>query len=281
MSARRADVPSLAAVLGAIALARHMLPGPDESPANGTVAAPARPDPWAHRRAEPRPLAAAWTLFLLGVGLVTIGPMGLAGLSSWDAYRPAARTMVVLMVVGIVVLWPMLRLCQEAPARPGRACLADALVILIPAQIVLWPQCWPWMADWPVRVVATVAAGVTAWTLITGALLAVALDRGARAPDAAWRTLWMLAFLVLAFAGLLIDVAAGSPADASLDVPGSPWKLASPIGLVHDCLAGRPWSGRPATIWPSHVAAAGWSLGSGLTLWGFYGLLMAGRPGRA
>ena len=48
-----------------------------------------------------------------------------------------ARIMLEVVTVGIVVLWPMVRLSQEAPKRPVRALLLDSSVILVPAQAVL------------------------------------------------------------------------------------------------------------------------------------------------
>src|SRR3954462_11462228 len=133
----------------------------------------APPDPWAHRRGEPRTFAAMWLLFLFAATILSVGAVGLFGLVSTDVYRPAARVMLEIVTVGIVVLWPMVRLSQEAPRFPLRALLGDCLVILAPTQAVIWPQALSWMAGWPTQVVGIAAALVTGWGAIIAGLLAL------------------------------------------------------------------------------------------------------------
>src|SRR5262245_41002258 len=129
----------------------------EPAPADAAPASPAPPvpaidftaapsDPWAHRRGEPRTLAALWLLFLFAATILSVGAVGLFGLVSTDVYRPAARVMLEIVTIGVVVLWPMVRLSQEAPKFPLRAMLGDCLVILLPTQAVIWPQALTWMA---------------------------------------------------------------------------------------------------------------------------------------
>src|SRR5882724_1214791 len=112
----------------------------EAAPAPSSAAAPppelhATPDPWAHRRGEPRTFAAIWILFVFMATVVTIGAVGVFGILSTDVYRPAARGLLEIVTVGIVVLWPMVRLSQEAPAHPFKAMLVDLLVVVLPAQV--------------------------------------------------------------------------------------------------------------------------------------------------
>src|SRR5262245_56761146 len=73
----------------------------------------APPAPWSHRRGEPRTFAAIWLLFLFAATILSVGAVGLFGLVSTDVYRPAARVMLEIVTVGVVILWPMVRLSQE------------------------------------------------------------------------------------------------------------------------------------------------------------------------
>src|ERR1043166_1453153 len=114
-------------------------PAPEASATPGEPPVrPLVPDPWAHRRGEPRTFAALWLLFLFAATILSVGAVGIFGLMSTDVYRPAARVMLEIVAIGVVVLWPMVRLSQAAPAFPLRAMLGDAVVVLVPAQAVIW-----------------------------------------------------------------------------------------------------------------------------------------------
>lgn len=148
--------------------------GPVDTDVHAEPAAPqASVDPWAHRRGEPRIFAFFWTLYLLASVVGSV--MWLAGSASLqpDAYGPAARIMLVAIAVGVTILWPMTRLCQEAPQRPLRACIVDTIVVVAPVQMVVWPLAF--LAAWPVDVIAATAALLGVWGMMTGALLANAL----------------------------------------------------------------------------------------------------------
>ncbi|GJQ31067.1 MAG: hypothetical protein HBSAPP03_29510 [Phycisphaerae bacterium] len=147
-------------------------PPPTEEP---TPDVSARTDRWAHRRGEPRTFAAAWIVFLFTAAIVALGAGGSLGLVATDAYRTSARVLMVLAGVGVGVLWPLLRLSQEAPRHPARAALRDLVLVLAPLQAIIWPQALPWMAAWPLEVVAALAGLFTAWALVVSGVLAMTL----------------------------------------------------------------------------------------------------------
>ncbi|MFG0259664.1 MAG: hypothetical protein ACF8LK_04850 [Phycisphaerales bacterium JB041] len=203
---------------------------------------------WAHRRGEPRIFAFFWTLYLL---LATVGAFWTAGApGSHDALamRPAARSLLAAITVGIALLWPMTRLSQTAPSeRPGRvakAIVQDMMVLLIPAQAVIWPQIA--MSAWPLPVVAALAASLAAWTLMIGGVLALGLSltRGGRG----W---WMLVLVALAGLGPLVAIGPlGGTAhgDGSFDW----WWMTSPVTSGFEISRDRLWTGAAAAVSAGH-----------------------------
>ncbi|QKK07797.1 MAG: hypothetical protein HND58_06155 [Planctomycetota bacterium] len=61
------------------------------------------------------------------------------------------------------------------------------MVLLIPAQAVIWPQIA--MSAWPVPVVAALAASLAVWTLVIGGVLATGLNMAGPGSGRGW---WML-----------------------------------------------------------------------------------------
>jgi len=154
------------------------------------------PDPWAHRRGEPRVFALFWAVYLLGSAAATVFAVREFGFLDSSTFRPAVRALLVLTALGVCALWPMVRLSQAPPRSPVAASIADCVVILIPAQGVLWPMVW--LANWPWEIGAGLAALFTAWTLFVGAVLALSTSgTGILA-----RTVWML---------IVLAVTAGAP----------------------------------------------------------------------
>lgn len=236
-------------------------------------AAAAKVDRWAHRRAEPRALAFVWMLFLIGASLLTVGAQGVFGLIAPDVYRPGARLFLCVLGVGVSIVWPMIRLSQYAPARPVRSTLLDALVVLGPTHAVIWPQALPWMAAWPLRACATLAAIFTAWGMLVAALLMVAYGTRARDRDypapSVPRGVWMIVFVVLAFASPLAGLpsAFSSPPTDPWDVWA--WALFSPITAAFEVARDRSWTGSAVAPMAEHAAAA-WvilAIGAGALGW--------------
>lgn len=195
------------------------------------------PDPWAHRRGEPRVFAFFWTLYVL---------LAVAGSVSWVArfapvtagsYAPAARIMLLVVAVGATVLWPMTRLCQASPGRGAAAnALADVLVVLIPLQMIIWPLIF--LAQWPARTVAALAALCAVWVALVGAVLALALGERSQSPrDPALlaRSLWMMLILLLVLGAPFVLMIIGKNAPVWLP-------MLSPLSAVSD-VTGQGMSG--------------------------------------
>lgn len=134
-----------------------------------------RGDPWAHRKGEPRPLALLWAVYLMGAALLTIFTVRSLGVPSTWQFVAACRGMIVMVALGLVVLWPTVRLSQEFPVRRWRSIGGDLLVLLLPIQAALWPM--PLLTHWPASVMAGLTATVMSWALLVAALLGVAYAR--------------------------------------------------------------------------------------------------------
>src|SRR6185369_3852974 len=102
-----------------------------------------------HRRAEPRLFAFLWTVYLIVVVLTGTAAMGQGGFLSLSALGPRARFILVAIIAGATVAFPMVRLSQvRAPHHVVSASFQDAIVVIVPIQMVLWPLQvlvgWPW-----------------------------------------------------------------------------------------------------------------------------------------
>jgi len=217
---------------------------------------------WDHRRAEPRMLALLWTIYLFAATLLTFASAGLLGFVTPDSYRPSAKSLLLLIFLGATVFWPMLRLTQMPPrSHIARACLKDAMVIIAPAQAIIWPQMF--LAHWPFQVLVYTAIAMTGWVLLCAALLARAL--GESRPS---RGGWMFVFLALGAAApalILVHAAVtgGLPEHDGVRWlwMGSPWTV--PFELTRD----RPWTGAAAITLPGHRVAAWGTLAIGMAAW--------------
>lgn len=216
-------------------------------------------DPWAHRRAEPRPFALMWTGYLLLATAAALGPIAATHFLTPDVYRPAATVLMVSACLGVVVFWPMIRLSQEVPdRRVSRSVLLDMLAILVPLQATIWPQAIPALANWDVQVAGAIAVHSVAWLAATGGLLTIALlharhSERSRGWTRGVRTAWMAGFVVLASAGWAVSVIVASSPPLVETVGPALW---SPASAVMDMTSDRSWRGRPAVIVPEHWRAA-------------------------
>ncbi|XVJ60165.1 MAG: hypothetical protein HEQ23_12525 [Tepidisphaera sp.] len=240
---------------------------------------PTRVDKWAHRRVEPRGLALVWTLYLLGVTMVCFWTPALStGLDALSG-RYSARLVLVAVGFGMAVLWPMLRLCQTFPNEGGlRGVGKDLVVMIIPTQAVIWPLAF--LALWPLSVAACVAASSLGWTLVVGALLAMALGGAGRERQRSSfrRIAWMVVILAVAArpSGMYV------PPIAVGDVPSSDvvdlWSMLSAVSAPLSMTV--PPQGRAEWLLPGHWAAVGvtWALAGGL--WLVAAALVGGGPAR-
>jgi hypothetical protein len=239
---------------------------PAREPGSTSPRSPA--DPWAHRRGEPRTFAAAWILFLFAVAVIALAGVGVAGLVSVDVYRSASRVMMVAAGAGIGLVWPMLRLSQEVPARPVRAMGHDLLLVTLPVVAMVLPQSLPWMAGWPVLVSLVLAANLSAWALLLSGLLAIMLGELARRPGLPrWALMALLVLLVLGVPLRAVGRPARLPEGAG-PAPPDPLLLASPVTAPLEVLADRGWTGRAAVAQPAHAWSAAIIAGAGLLAWG-------------
>lgn len=142
----------------------------DDPRALGPVVSPRPPDPWRHRRAEPRLFAFLWTLYLLASVLGSLMWVAKSSVLAGSAYGPAARTMLLLIITGALLLWPMVRLSQLRPQGSLVAAgLLDFVVVAFPIQLIVWPLIF--LASWRVDAVAAVALLAATWPALTGGIL--------------------------------------------------------------------------------------------------------------
>jgi hypothetical protein len=236
------------------------------------------PDPWPHRRGEPRVFAFLWTVYLLVGAMGTLASLGV--LATVESYQYAARLLLVLMAIGVVGLWPMVRLSQVVPYRvpaPGQTArpetvrsragqiLEDVLVVLLPIQAVIWPQVW--LAAWSGEVLGAVDALICAWGVLVGGILALALGR---ASSGVGRAGWMaiiMALVLLAPALMLTGV----------DAPSI--RTASPLTGIYEITRDRASEGLEASVSVEHWRMIGVTLGVGILIWGYI-FVRGGGPGR-
>lgn len=229
---------------------------------------PVTHDRWAHRRGEPRVLAFLWTLYLLGATLLGFAALGAVGGISPDTYRPVARIILITVVVGIVLMWPMVRLSQARPRRGGaKTACGDFIVIVIPAQAVVWPQAFLPTAQWSVSTIVALSMLMCAWAVCMAGLLALALGRGgresARRPPAhAW--LWMLLVILVSASGTVVALSGSESGD--VNSVRTRW-LASPMTGVYELMRDRPHTSRASRLSRDDWAIIAAPAAVGIVLW--------------
>ncbi|MCA9288188.1 MAG: hypothetical protein KDA05_06375 [Phycisphaerales bacterium] len=226
-----------------------------------------RPD-WSHRRGEPRMFALAWTVFLTLLATLILMRSAVGGRLDMDVYRHVLRQGLMAIITAIVVAWPLVRLSQARPRGGGAlSAFKDLLIIVVPLQAVLWPQVL--LAHWPVGVVAALSAAMSAWAVLVGAVIALALGTRSFDPDSlpesdaiepprtAGRTLAMsvvIGWVMLSgVAALVLDGAL--PAEHALGQHPAWWMMLSPHAGVNEITRSRVEFGPAAHVSPQHGAA--------------------------
>ncbi len=242
---------------------------------------------WSHRKGEPRVFALLWTAFLMAATLLMFASLSAAWVVSPEAYRPAARSLLMVVSVGVVVLWPMTRLCQAPPReRAVWATFKDMVVVIAPVQALVWPHALRMLAGWPVEVVAGLSCSMIAWGVVAGGVLALAQ---VSAPSGAWaglalRWVWMLVFvgmvvgapLAMGVLGLLrVDGIDGASPGTTMG-----WMFSAPTSVA-ELTRARVWTGRPASIGGMHWAAIVWTLCVGAGCWAGAWAVGLARRGRS
>lgn len=237
-------------------------------PSSPTTMAVHHHDHLEHRRAEPRQFVVLWTIFLLFASVLSLGSTGFLGILHADIYRPAARTLLAIAGAGIAVLWPMVRLSQEAPSRPRVAFAFDAAVVVLPALAVVFAQTLPWMAGWSVEVGAVISLVFIAWAVLVAGALAWYFTR---LQEAAPRWAWMLVVLGAACLGpaaaMLTPESGPGISAPHAPEPANIALMVSPITAPFEAARDRSWAGRPARVGPEHWGAALGLLAPAIAVW--------------
>ena len=226
--------------------------------------APVPGKPWAHRRGEPRLFVLCWAIYLLAASGATIMRLPQMGYTEPRFVQFSARLLVLLIAIGLVLLWPMVRLSQAAPRRPVTATAVDIAALFLPLAAVLWPVTW--LGRWPTPVTLALAGMLLSWGVLLGAIVALGVRR---APSAA-RTGWALLAVGIVVAG----PALAAVLQATLIAPGV-LLYASPLTAVF-ALTTEP-SGRTAIMHPGEWWAGAAPLIPAVILWAVAGV--SGRGG--
>lgn len=238
--------------------------------------APKRGRDWSHRRAEPRGLVLGWTVYLLLTSAILLGPVATLGGFDPDLYRVAARRLIVMAMLGLVVLWPLVRLSQALPTRPVISVVRDLVVLLAPSAAMVLPQ-GP-LCGWPLTVPLAVMALMTTWTLLVGAVVALAaalLPSHGSAPLG--RTVAATLVLVAVGAGAIgVDAPIGRSPGLE---PAAGW-MRSPLTAVAEVTRDRSWAGRNAMVSAGHWEAIRRTGGAALLAWAGVLAVRVARPGR-
>ncbi len=240
-------------------------------------------DRWAHRRAEPRPLALLWTIFLALSTMICLASLAARGATSYESYRPAARSLLTIVAIGLTVLWPMVRLSQSPARSPIAAWVwKDLVVLLLPAQAVIWPQVFFFLAKWPTEVVGCVSAMLSAWAILTGALLAWASTLVRReALESPRRASFMLIVLALVAVGPLLSLPFRASGRTDTSSPAfDVWGMTSPVTAVFELTRDRLWTGQPARVVAAHWWAVAIVAASAVFAWISFGIWSRARSGR-
>tara|TARA_E500000318_G_scaffold2060_1_gene2742 strand:- start:39346 stop:40032 length:687 start_codon:yes stop_codon:yes gene_type:complete len=198
-------------------------------------------------------VALLWMIYLMGATVVMFSTMSRAHTISSGITRPAARTMLILIVIGFCVLYPMLRLSQRHPTS-GNVwfALRDAFVLFVPLQAVLWPQVSAILASWSFAVIAGVSLFFGCWMILIAGMLALAMRSIAYNDNAVNRGVWIILFLAIVLAapaaGLLGDITPPAP----IDQPRIGWLL-SPLTGVLELVRDREQLGVSTKIYPQQI----------------------------
>ncbi|MEO1582972.1 MAG: hypothetical protein AAFR96_00170 [Planctomycetota bacterium] len=245
-------------------------------------------DPYAHRRGEPRGFTVLWLAFLLAASGLVYGSIGSPMLASAEGYRFASKVLLTTVAVGMITIWPALRLSQASPLAGGASAAArDLAVVLIPMQALIWPQAL--ITGWSLPSIAVIAVLLGGWAAIVGAIVGAATGprlvstRSTAALQASplpiapvWRSVAMFAVLALAVAGPAFRVFSGTGMTGPGD--GTILMLCSPLSAPWSVLADQAWTGRHAVARAEHWQVAGLTAGIGISAWVVLLALRRPRP---
>lgn len=195
-------------------------------------------------------MAVFWLMYLVAVFVLSAGAAGGLGLIAYDVYRSVARTMLVLMSVGVCGLWPLVRLSQVPPERVWRSARQDLVVVVLPLVLICLPQSARWLADWPLEVTLRLWLCLALWAVAVAMLVACAQRRG-------WSPAVAMGLcLLVCFGGAVFAVAPQTtqPGATQADTVGIHELLSAPTALMEMTLD-RSWSGFNARVSDRHWLA--------------------------
>lgn len=213
------------------------------------------PTPPHRRDFTPRELVLAWCLWLLGSWSVTL---------AMDSALPAVRWMVMSSLVGVGLLWPMLRLCQDGPGpldSSARHALRDWLALALVWQAVVWPL--RVTAQWSVAQALWLNLALLAWALLIAVVIAWGRRPSARTGPR-WPAMLAAVLLLLGEPSAMIGwtLIGGRPWDMAVSPVATLWTLsAPPVDYQPDDAVVRvlPTLAAAALAWMIYPALRRWS----------------------
>ena len=209
----------------------------------------------------PRGLIFVAAIWLIGSWFASMGVHRPVYASS-ASYAPGVRLMLLSILIGLMVAWPMLRLSQRPTQHAIGQTLLDLFVLLSLVQVIIWMLrlVTPWS---PMRM-AAIDAVVCGWAVLAGAIVASSI--GSRTPGVRWFA--MALCLIMLLGGWMFFGLGVNPefADFALLARG-------PIlGVLDLTEPGRLLTGRP--IWWAIATLAA----AGVVAWAALGVIAAFRP---
>ncbi len=210
----------------------------------------------------PRPHPPRGLIFLASAWLVVAWVLSIGWRPPVQAhaasYMPGVRLLLLAVVSGICVAWPLVRLSGPPRAWPIRQALLDLAVLLCLAQVVVWPL--RLVTTWTSERSALIDTCLGGWAVATTALVALGTTSLSRF-QGTLRVLCMSAAVAMVAAapslalgrGRSLPVRIGSTADFD---PSWWWTVAgSPLTAIHALTAGG--ADAPSSLeWA--VARVGW-----------------------
>lgn len=244
----------------------------------GLVAPKGKPDPYAHRRGEPRSFIALWIMYVVAAIFLTLATLGVRGFVQVDVYRAGLLRLMLALMAGVVLVWPMVRLSQRGPMRPVLSFLVDGFIVLLPVLGVVLPQTLPWMEVWGAQAAMCCVLWCSAWGLVVAGVLVHVFARSDYPTHAARMAGAGLLALVCLVPVLFLPFVSTRSAGAGQELFFTGWLLPSPLGGLFDIIRDRSWSGSAVRVAPEHWKAGWMVLGVGAVTLATGAMRSLGRP---
>ncbi len=113
-----------------------------------------------------------WLLVSWAVNLAIDGPVRVTS----DTMLPAVRWMLMSAVVGMVLVWPVLRLAWAEGRHPAARAISDLVVLVLVFQVVIWPL--RMLVDWTTAQAVMINLAIAVWALPIGLWVCLGLRSG-------------------------------------------------------------------------------------------------------